>query len=112
MRLQAASLKEMGAQRVLIKGGHRRDSPQAVDLLLDVDAEALLKAPRVNTVNTHGTGCTLSSALAALRPQRESWIEAASDAKSWLTAALVAADSLQIGHGHGPVHHFHQIWGS
>jgi hydroxymethylpyrimidine/phosphomethylpyrimidine kinase len=112
MRLQAAGLKEMGAHRVLIKGGHRSDSPQAVDLLLDVDAEALMKAPRVNTVNTHGTGCTLSSALAALRPQRESWIEAASDAKSWLTAALVAADSLQIGHGHGPVHHFHQIWGS
>jgi hydroxymethylpyrimidine/phosphomethylpyrimidine kinase len=112
MRLQAAALKEMGAQRVLIKGGHRDDDPEAVDLLLDVDAEALMKAPRVNTVNTHGTGCTLSSALAALRPQRDSWIEAAFDAKSWLTAALVAADSLEIGHGHGPVHHFHQIWGS
>lgn len=112
MRLQAAALKKMGAQRVLIKGGHRDDGPEAVDLLLDVDAEALMKAPRVNTVNTHGTGCTLSSALAALRPQRDSWIEAAFDAKSWLTAALVAADSLEIGHGHGPVHHFHQIWGS
>jgi hydroxymethylpyrimidine/phosphomethylpyrimidine kinase len=112
MRLQAAALKEMGAQRVLIKGGHRNDGPQAVDLLLDVDAEELMRAPRVNTVNTHGTGCTLSSALAALRPQRESWIQAAFDAKSWLTAALVAADSLEIGHGHGPVHHFHQIWGN
>lgn len=64
----------------------------------------------VDTLNTHGTGCTLSSALAALRPQRDSWLEAAMDAKNWLTEALTAADVLEIGHGHGPVHHFHQIW--
>ena len=95
---------------MLIKGGHRNGRPEAVDLLLDVDGEALLQAPRVDTVNTHGTGCTLSSALAALRPQRDTWLEAALDAKSWLTAALVAADVLQIGHGHGPVHHFHEFW--
>jgi hydroxymethylpyrimidine/phosphomethylpyrimidine kinase len=81
-----------------------------VDLLLDVDGEASLRARRINTVNTHGTGCTLSSALAALRPQRNSWLEAALDAKSWLTAALAAADMLEIGQGHGPVHHFHEIW--
>jgi hydroxymethylpyrimidine/phosphomethylpyrimidine kinase len=113
MRLQATALQELGALRVLIKGGHRDDGPEAVDLLLDVDGEALLRAPRVDTVNTHGTGCTLSSALAALRPQRDSWLEAALDAKSYLTAALTAADELEIGHGpgsHGPVHHFHQIW--
>jgi hydroxymethylpyrimidine/phosphomethylpyrimidine kinase len=110
MRLQAQALQDRGAQRVLIKGGHLDGDPEAVDLLLDLDAEALIKAPRVHTVNTHGTGCTLSSALAALRPQRESWIEAAFDAKTWLTAALNAADSLHIGHGHGPVHHFHAMW--
>jgi hydroxymethylpyrimidine/phosphomethylpyrimidine kinase len=113
MRLHAMALQELGAPRVLIKGGHRDDGPEAVDLLLDVDGEALLRAPRVDTVNTHGTGCTLSSALAALRPQRDSWFEAALDAKTWLTAALVAADALEIGHspgGHGPVHHFHGIW--
>jgi hydroxymethylpyrimidine/phosphomethylpyrimidine kinase len=134
MRLQAVALQEMGAQRVLIKGGHLDDTPDAVDLLLHLDGEEVLRAPRVNTVNTHGTGCTLSSALAALRPQRESWVEAALDAKAWLTAALVAADSLEIGQvqgrdpgsdpgqnpgsdpgqnpvrGHGPVHHFHAIW--
>jgi hydroxymethylpyrimidine/phosphomethylpyrimidine kinase len=110
MRLHATALQELGAPRVLIKGGHRNDGPEAVDLLLDVDGEALLRAPRVDTVNTHGTGCTLSSALAALRPQRDSWLEAALDAKCWLTAALVAADVLQIGHGHGPVHHFHEFW--
>ena len=111
MRRQATALQQLGAPRVLIKGGHLDGRPEAVDLLLDVDGETLLRAPRVDTVNTHGTGCTLSSALAALRPQRDSWLEAALDAKSWLTAALAAADVLEIGHGHGPVHHFHQIWG-
>jgi hydroxymethylpyrimidine/phosphomethylpyrimidine kinase len=110
MRLQAMALQELGARRVLIKGGHRDDGPECVDLLLDVDGEVLLRAPRVDTVNTHGTGCTLSSALAALRPQRTSWLETALDAKSYLTAALVAADVLEVGQGHGPVHHFHQIW--
>jgi hydroxymethylpyrimidine/phosphomethylpyrimidine kinase len=114
MRRQALALQELGAQRVLIKGGHLDVGPDAVDLLLDLDGETVLQAPRVDTVNTHGTGCTLSSALAALRPQRGSWPEAALDAKTWLTAALVAADDLEIGHtparGHGPVHHFHAIW--
>jgi len=110
LRAQATALRGMGAVRVLIKGGHLQDDREAVDLLLTVDGEALLRAPRISTVNTHGTGCTLSSALAALRPQRDSWLKAAQDAKSWLTAALVAADGLEIGHGHGPVHHFHAIW--
>jgi hydroxymethylpyrimidine/phosphomethylpyrimidine kinase len=110
LRSQATALREMGAARVLIKGGHLDDGREAVDLLLEVGGEALLRAPRISTVNTHGTGCTLSSALAALRPQRDSWLQAAQDAKSWLTEALVAADGLQIGHGHGPVHHFHAIW--
>jgi hydroxymethylpyrimidine/phosphomethylpyrimidine kinase len=110
LRSQATALREMGAARVLIKGGHLDDGREAVDLLLEVEGEALLRAPRISTVNTHGTGCTLSSALAALRPQRDSWLQAAQDAKSWLTEALVAADGLQIGHGHGPVHHFHAIW--
>ena len=110
MRLHATALQELGAPRVLIKGGHSEGAPEAVDLLLDLDGEMLLRAPRVGTVNTHGTGCTLSSALAALRPQRDSWLEAALDAKAWLTGALAAADRLEIGQGHGPVHHFHAIW--
>ena len=110
MRLHAMALQELGAARVIIKGGHLDAGPESVDLLLDVDGEALLRAPRVDTVNTHGTGCTLSSALAALRPQRDSWLETAFDSKSWLTAALAAADELEIGHGHGPVHHFHEFW--
>ena len=123
MRRQATALQDLGARRVLLKGGHLLDGPDAVDLFLDVDGESLLRAPRVDTNNTHGTGCTLSSALAALRPRRDSWFEAARDAKSYLTAALAAADLLEISHdpegpgdpshdrgGHGPVHHFHAIW--
>jgi hydroxymethylpyrimidine/phosphomethylpyrimidine kinase len=114
MRRQATALQNLGAHRVLIKGGHLLEGPEAVDLLLDLNGERLLRAPRVDTVNTHGTGCTLSSALAALRPQRDSWLDAALDAKSYLTAALAAADVLEISHdpgeGHGPVHHFHAIW--
>jgi hydroxymethylpyrimidine/phosphomethylpyrimidine kinase len=110
LRGQANALREMGAARVLIKGAHLDDDREAVDVLLDIADEVVLRAPRINTVNTHGTGCTLSSALAALRPQRDSWLQAAQEAKSWLTSALAAADGLQIGHGHGPVHHFHAIW--
>ena len=67
-------------------------------------------APRVATRHTHGTGCTLSAALAALRPQRAGWAEAVGEAKAWLSAALDAADRLEVGHGIGPVHHFHEWW--
>ena len=112
MRSQAAALRLAGAARVLLKGGHLQDGDEAVDVFADGDAVVELRAPRVRTVNTHGTGCTLSSALAALRPQRDSWTETAIEAKAWLTGALAAADVLQVGHGHGPVHHFHQIWGT
>ena len=110
MRSQAAALLLAGAARVLLKGGHLQDGDEAVDVFADGDAVVELRASRVRTVNTHGTGCTLSSALAALRPQRDSWVETAIEAKAWLTGALAAADVLQVGHGHGPVHHFHQIW--
>ncbi len=115
MRSQAAALRLLGASRVLLKGGHLKggqleDGDEAVDVFAEGDAVVELRAPRVRTVNTHGTGCTLSSALAALRPQRESWTETAIDAKTWLTGALAAADVLEVGQGHGPVHHFHQMW--
>jgi thiaminase len=70
----------------------------------------LLPGPFVRTKNTHGTGCSLSSALAALRPQRDSWAQAAADAKVWLTGALAGSDLLRVGSGAGPVHHFHELW--
>ncbi|CTQ24452.1 bifunctional hydroxy-methylpyrimidine kinase and hydroxy-phosphomethylpyrimidine kinase [Klebsiella variicola] len=66
--------------------------------------------PRVQTKNTHGTGCTLSAALAALRPRHADWAATVAEAKAWLSAALAQADSLEVGHGIGPVHHFHAWW--
>ena len=111
MVAQAVALRELGAPRVLLKGGHLTEG-LAVDVLVDETGATLLEAPRIPTENTHGTGCTLSSALAALRPRRSSWVETARDAKAWLTEALRHADELEIGHGHGPVHHFHALWTS
>jgi hydroxymethylpyrimidine/phosphomethylpyrimidine kinase len=109
MRAQARALRDRGARRVLLKGGHLTGA-DATDLWLDGDGERLLHAPRVPTRNTHGTGCSLSSAIAALVPQRGSWLAAVTDAKSWLTGALAAGDCLDIGHGPGPVHHFYELW--
>jgi hydroxymethylpyrimidine/phosphomethylpyrimidine kinase len=65
--------------------------------------------PRIKTKNTHGTGCTLSAALAALRPRHADWASTVNEAKRWLSA-LAQADTLEVGHGIGPVHHFHQWW--
>ncbi|MCP6600318.1 bifunctional hydroxymethylpyrimidine kinase/phosphomethylpyrimidine kinase, partial [Klebsiella pneumoniae] len=59
---------------------------------------------------THGTGCTLSAALAALRPRHATWADTVQEAKVWLSGALAKADSLEVGHGIGPVHHFHAWW--
>ncbi len=118
MHRQAHALRSLGAQRVLLKGGHLVNSggsTEAVDVLADADGSVTeFPARRVPTRNTHGTGCTLSSAIAALRPQRASWPDAVRDAKAWLTGALAAADQLQLSRfpeaGHGPVHHFHALW--
>lgn len=113
MHEQAHALLRLGAQRVLLKGGHLRDDEAAaetVDVFLGPEGEHELRGPLIRTANTHGTGCSLSSALAALRPQRDDWVSTARDAKAWLTAALAAADGLEVGHGHGPVHHFHALW--
>ncbi|MDO4901314.1 bifunctional hydroxymethylpyrimidine kinase/phosphomethylpyrimidine kinase [Actinomyces sp.] len=110
MRRQAELLLDAGARRVLLKGGHLVG--QATDVYADADGTVLLPGRRVNTDNTHGTGCTLSSAIAALRPQRKSWLAAAQDAKAYLAGALAHADALAVGHGHGPVHHYHALWPS
>ncbi|NYI42223.1 bifunctional hydroxymethylpyrimidine kinase/phosphomethylpyrimidine kinase [Demequina lutea] len=110
MHEQARSLASLGAQRVLLKGGHLDGSHDMVDVFVGPEGEHELVGPRIDTANTHGTGCTLSSALAALRPQREDWLTAARDAKAWLTGALAHADALDVGHGHGPVHHFYELW--
>ena len=109
MAAQAQALKALGAKAVLVKGGHAEGS-EAVDLLLDGEGELRLSAPRVATSNTHGTGCTLSSAIAAELAKGASLREAVATAKAYVTAAIGAADALAIGEGRGPVHHFHAIW--
>lgn len=110
MDRQVRALAEL-THGVLLKGGHL-DGPDSTDLLLVDGRITELDAPRVATRNTHGTGCTLSSAIAALRPQRDSWVDAVREAKTYLTGALRAADDLSIGHGNGPVHHFWGMWKS
>lgn len=115
LRGQAEALHHLGARRVLVKAGGLLEAggstlTTATDYYVDDDGTREFSEPAVHTSNTHGTGCSLSSAIAALRPQRSDWPDAVREAKHWLTGALQHADELQIGHGHGPVHHFHHLW--
>jgi len=98
-----------GHRWVMLKGGHL-PGEAAIDLLHDGDRMIELATPRLDTRNTHGTGCTLSAALAALLPQCADVPEAAHRAKAYLTEAIRHADRLEVGGGHGPVHHFHAWW--
>jgi hydroxymethylpyrimidine/phosphomethylpyrimidine kinase len=98
-----------GERWVWLKGGHLPGG-DATDLLFNGDRMTELGQVRVETKNTHGTGCTLSAALAALLPQSPDVLTAASSAKAYLTEALRHADELSVGQGHGPVHHFHALW--
>jgi hydroxymethylpyrimidine/phosphomethylpyrimidine kinase len=109
MRAQAEKLLALGARTVLIKGGHA-SGPESVDLLVSPTACARLIAARVASANTHGTGCTLSSAIAAGLAKGQRLAEAVADGKLYVTEAIRAADELAIGAGHGPVHHFHAWW--
>ncbi|MBX3591600.1 MAG: bifunctional hydroxymethylpyrimidine kinase/phosphomethylpyrimidine kinase [Burkholderiaceae bacterium] len=101
-------LRDDGQRFVLLKGGHL--SGDATDLLFDGDRMIELTAPRIATRNTHGTGCTLSAAIAALLAHGIEPVTAVRQAKQYLTEALRQADRLQVGSGHGPVHHFHAWW--
>jgi len=104
------NLMSHGGERwVYLKGGHLPGS-EAIDVLHDGDRMIELQAPRIDTKNTHGTGCTLSATLAALLPRAEDVPSAARRAKDYLTKAIAAADRLDVGKGHGPVHHFHAFW--
>jgi len=105
-------LRQLGARTVLLKGGHLSDSPESVDLLITADKVERLSATRIDTQNTHGTGCTLSSAIASYLAQGDSLTDAVAKAKAYLHAALAQADTLNIGQGHGPVHHFFALGNS
>jgi hydroxymethylpyrimidine/phosphomethylpyrimidine kinase len=105
---QGRRLMAGGARAVLIKGGHG-EGAQSIDYFFHGDDVVALAAPRIATKNTHGTGCSLSSAIAANLAKGETFEEAVRNAKAWITEAIAAADRLEVGHGHGPVHHFHRF---
>jgi hydroxymethylpyrimidine/phosphomethylpyrimidine kinase len=109
MRAQAERLLALGPRAVLLKGGHG-EGPESVDIFFDGTVELRLPAPRIATRNNHGTGCTLSSAIAAGLAKGLQLVEAVAEAKAYVTLAIAAADKLAIGSGHGPVHHFHAWW--
>ncbi|MBV6634509.1 MAG: bifunctional hydroxymethylpyrimidine kinase/phosphomethylpyrimidine kinase, partial [Mameliella sp.] len=108
---QARALLALGPGAVLLKGGHL-SGDRSPDLLLSPDVEAWFDGPRTATRNTHGTGCTFSSALATALGSGLAITEAADQAKRYISAAIAAADRLSVGTGHGPVHHFHFITGT
>ncbi|MEU6129445.1 bifunctional hydroxymethylpyrimidine kinase/phosphomethylpyrimidine kinase [Saccharopolyspora sp. NPDC047091] len=110
MAAQAERLADLGAKQVLLKGGHLRAEPASADLFRGDGEVRWLRSERIDTTNDHGTGCTLSAAIAALRPRRPDWASAVRDGKEYLTEALRAAERLDVGRGHGPVHHFHRWW--
>jgi hydroxymethylpyrimidine/phosphomethylpyrimidine kinase len=109
MRTQGERLLALGATAVLIKGGHG-EAPESVDILVERSGTTRLPAPRIATRNTHGTGCTLSSAIAAGLAKGLSLHDAVAAAKAYVTAAIAASERLTIGRGSGPVHHFHASW--
>ena len=113
MRDQGERLLALGANAVLMKGGHG-GGVESVDLLVERNAMTRLPAERIATRNTHGTGCTLSSAVAAGLAKGLALGDAVRAAKEYVTAAIAAADRLSIGsaqgESHGPVHHFHRYW--
>lgn len=110
MAEQARALLALGPQAVLMKGGHGKGAT-CIDLLVTAGGTLLrLEAPRHATRNTHGTGCTLSSAIAAELAKGRAREDAVRRAHAYLQGALAAADGLSVGTGHGPVHHFHALW--
>jgi hydroxymethylpyrimidine/phosphomethylpyrimidine kinase len=92
-----------------MKGGHS-SAALCNDLLVQDGREVSFTAPRLKTRNTHGTGCSLSSAIAAEIAKGKTMVDAVQISHQWLQGALKKADSLNIGNGHGPVHHFHEFW--
>ncbi|KAA2237451.1 bifunctional hydroxymethylpyrimidine kinase/phosphomethylpyrimidine kinase [Salinarimonas soli] len=109
MRAQAERILRLGPKAVLVKGGHAA-GPESADILIDKTGIHRFAGPRVATRNTHGTGCTLSSAITAGLARGLDLLPAVEAAKAYIAAAIAASDRLAIGRGHGPVHHFHRWW--
>jgi hydroxymethylpyrimidine/phosphomethylpyrimidine kinase len=109
MLAQGQKLLTLGAAAVLVKGGHG-DSPESVDFLVEADKFLRLAAPRLQSRETHGTGCTLSSAIAAGLAKGLPLETTAAEAKAYVSAAIAAAGRLGAGRGRTPLHHFHAWW--
>jgi hydroxymethylpyrimidine/phosphomethylpyrimidine kinase len=103
----AEAIFEMGPEAVVVKGGHLDDQAEAVDVYFDGSEMRTFVAPRVDTKNTHGTGCTYASAIAANLAKGHGITEAIERAKRYVTLAIRHA--LPIGHGHGPTNHFYHL---
>lgn len=108
MAAQGAAIRSLGCQAVLVKGGHGTDA-LAVDVLVGSDGVEMIEGPRLATRNTHGTGCTLSAAIAALLVHGAPLAEAVRRAKRFITQAIAAGQELGVGHGRGPVDHLYAI---
>jgi hydroxymethylpyrimidine/phosphomethylpyrimidine kinase len=109
MQTQAEAILKFGASAVLVKGGHGTGD-ESVDLLVDTTGTTRLARARLATRNTHGTGCTLSAAIAAGLAKGDALGVAVAAAKDYVTHAIAAADRITVGTGHGPIHHFHAWW--
>lgn len=110
-RALARKLLDLGCGAVLLKGGHE-NTATADDLFLSRHEETLLSAERIVSKNTHGTGCTLSAAIASFLAKKAPLLQACRLAKQYLSQALLAAKEDSVGKGHGPVHHFYEFWGA
>jgi hydroxymethylpyrimidine/phosphomethylpyrimidine kinase len=109
MRAQAQRLLALGAKTVVLKGGHARGR-DSVDLLVDSNGAVALPLVRIASRSSHGTGCAFSAAIAAGLAKGLDVEQATRSAKRYVHAAIAAADTLEIGSGSGPVHHFHAVW--
>ncbi len=111
MRKTAKTLSRQGSRAVLIKAGHLEGAQSTDVLYLPGDDRFIeISGPRIDTINNHGTGCTLSSAITAYLARGETLDTAVRQAKRYIEGALKAAASYRIGNGHGPVHHYHEFW--
>lgn len=107
---QARKILAVGARAVLIKGGHAEGNESVDHLVVSDGTLRRFAAPRIVSTNSHGTGCTLSAAVAAGLAGRLDLVDAVARAKTYVTAAIRGADGISVGQGHGPVHHFHALW--
>lgn len=105
----AIELKKMGPQNVLVKGGHLEDEKESIDVLYDGEQIFTFRATRIESKNTHGTGCTLSAAISANLARGTTLTDAVREAKAYVTSAIAGSKEWALGHGYGPLDHFNSV---